>query len=59
MGRLAYAFEIAFQIVIIIGGAIALGLFLDNWLNTLPLFVIVLSLLGVGSAFWRIIQLTK
>ncbi len=59
MGRLAFAFEIAFQIVLIIGGSIGLGLVLDHWLGTLPLFVLVFSLLGVGSAFWRIIQLTK
>ena len=59
MGRLAYAFEIAFQIVIIIGGLIGLGLVLDNWLGTLPLFVLVFSLLAVAGAIWRIIQLAK
>lgn len=59
MRRIANAFEIAFQIAIMIGGAIGLGLALDRWLGTLPLFILVFSLLGVGGAFWRIIQLTK
>ena len=59
MKRLIGAFDIAFQITLIIGGSIAIGLVLDRWLATLPLFVIVMSLLGIVAAFWRIIQLGK
>ena len=59
MKRLVGAFEIAFQVAFMIGGSIALGLVIDHWLSTLPLFVIIMNLLGIAGSFWRIVQLSK
>ncbi len=45
--QMALAFELPFMLVgpVVLGGAI--GYFLDRWLHTKPLLLIVLGLLGV------------
>ena len=45
--QMALAFELPFMLVgpVVLGGAI--GYFLDRWLHTKPLFLIVLGILGV------------
>lgn len=46
--QVAMAFELPIMIVgpVILGGAI--GFFLDKWLHTKPLLMIVLGILGIG-----------
>jgi ATP synthase protein I len=46
--QIAMAFELPIMIVgpVILGGAI--GFFLDKWLHTKPLLMIVLGILGIG-----------
>ncbi|MBX2833467.1 MAG: AtpZ/AtpI family protein [Micavibrio sp.] len=42
----------------IIGG-IVIGYFIDNWLDTEPVFIIILLLLGVGSGVLNIYKASK
>lgn len=46
--QMALAFELPFMLVgpVVLGGAI--GYFLDNWLHTKPLLLIVLGIFGVA-----------
>lgn len=51
------ALTIAFDIAFILGGSILLGFFLDSWIHTTPLFILLFILLGVFVAFYKIIKI--
>jgi F0F1-type ATP synthase assembly protein I len=47
---------IAIQMVVIIVVTTLGGVKLDRWLDTKPVFTVILSLLGVAAAIWLIIK---
>jgi F0F1-type ATP synthase assembly protein I len=47
---------IAIQMVVIIVIASLGGVKLDQWIDTKPVFTVILSLLGVAAAIWLIIR---
>lgn len=55
-----YFSGIALQMLIIIGGSVWLGIYLDNSQATsFPLFTVILSLLGVFVALYQVISSLK
>lgn len=55
---LKYA-NIGFYLVTPLLVGVFLGVALDNWLHTSPLFIIVLIVLGSISSFYNLYKLTK
>jgi F0F1-type ATP synthase assembly protein I len=55
--QMAIAFELPFMLVgpVVLGGAI--GYFLDQWLHTKPLLLIVLGILGVGVGVFDVVKI--
>jgi len=49
--------EVGLIVVICLGGGLFLGLWLDRKLGTRALFTILLLVLGLGSAFWKIYRM--
>ena len=47
---------IAIQMVVIIVVTTLGGVKLDRWIDTKPVFTVILSLLGVAAAIWLIIK---
>lgn len=45
-----------FNVLILSFAGIFIGLFIDNKLNTKPLFIIILTLLGLGGAFRNLMK---
>ncbi len=42
-----------------VGGSALAGYALDGWLETSPLFVLVLTVLGTAGAFWRMLRILR
>lgn len=40
-------------------GGVLLGLFLDNWLHTKPIFVLIFIVVGSIATFYNLIKLTR
>jgi ATP synthase protein I len=55
--QMAIAFELPFLLVgpVVVGGLI--GYFLDNWLHTKPLMLIVLGILGVAVGVFDAVKI--
>jgi ATP synthase protein I len=52
-GGYARFITLGFTLIVIIGGLTAVGFFVDTWLGTLPLFLLVGLVLGfVGGLFY-------
>ena len=52
-GGYARFISLGFTLIVIIGGLTAVGFFVDSWLGTLPLFMLVGLVLGfVASLFY-------
>ena len=45
-----------FEVMVIVGVFVALGYFLDQWLNTKVLFILVFSILGVFAGIYNLIR---
>ncbi|UCH98587.1 MAG: AtpZ/AtpI family protein [Candidatus Aminicenantes bacterium] len=46
-----------FPVSIAIG--VAIGYFLDKWLNTSPYLLVIFALYGVAAGFWNLFKVTK
>ena len=40
-------------------GGVVIGWFLDKWLGTLPLFLIIFTLSGIGAGFMNVYRITQ
>ena len=47
------------ELLVFIGGGYWLGDWLDKWLKLAPVFTVVMTVLGLGYAGWRISRLAK
>ncbi len=47
------------ELVVSIGAGVFIGLLLDNWLETKPLFLIIFLLAGIGAGFMNIYRITQ
>lgn len=56
---LAMINQIAIAMMVPIIGCVFLGIFLDRWLHTSPLFIIIMVFLGMGAAFRNLYKMTK
>jgi ATP synthase protein I len=56
---LGKAFQLSVELVagVFVGGLI--GWFLDNWLGTSPLFLLIFLLLGIAAGFLNVIRATR
>lgn len=54
--QMAIAFELPFMLVgpVVLGGLV--GYFLDRWLHTKPLLLIVLGILGVAAGVFDVVK---
>lgn len=53
---LALVSAFAFQMILLIGGFVFLGIIIDRTLNTAPFMVIILGLLGIVVGIVRLIK---
>ena len=51
--------SLGFQLAFPLLGGVFIGLKLDGWLNTKPLFIIVFIVLGAIASFYNLYRLTK
>ena len=51
--------QIAFIVITCVAMGLFIGYWLDRWLGTSPWMIIVFSILGIGSAFKAMIDLSK
>jgi ATP synthase protein I len=51
--------NLGFYIATPLVAGIFIGLFLDNWLHTKPIFILTLIILGSIASFYNLIKLTK
>ena len=56
---MAFAAETGAELVVTIGAGVFIGLVLDGWLDTKPLFLIIFLLGGVAAGFMNIYRLTQ
>lgn len=54
-----YGVQAGIELVAAIGAGAAIGYFLDNWLETKPLFIIVFLLLGIATGFYNVYRITQ
>jgi len=47
------------ELLVTIGAGVLIGYFLDQWLGTKPLFLIIFMLAGVGAGFMNIYRITQ
>ena len=59
MKSIALINQIAISMMVPIIGCIFLGILLDRWLGTSPLFIIIMVFLGMGAAFVSLYKITK
>ncbi len=53
---IAYALAFPFTCLITLGISIFIGIVLDDFLNTKPIFLIVFILLGIFTVYYRLIK---
>lgn len=53
---LVIASGFAFEVIVVVGVFTALGYFLDLWLGTNPIFLIVFILVGVFAGIYNLIR---
>ncbi len=51
--------DLGFYLAAPLVGGIFIGLFLDNWLHTKPIFVLTGIVLGSIATFYNLIKLTR
>ncbi len=59
LGRAGIFLALGVEVSGAVGGSAFLGYFVDQWLKTEPLFMIVLVVLGTVGAFWRVYRMAK
>ena len=59
MKSIALINQIAITMMVPIIGCVFLGIFLDRWLHTSPLFIIIMVFLGMGAAFRNLYMMTR
>ncbi len=52
-------FRVGAELVVNIFAGVLVGVLLDRWLGTMPLFLIIFTLTGIGLAFYRIYKITE
>lgn len=59
----ASAWGLAWRLTIEMGAALVFGVgagwLLDDWLETAPVFLLVLAFLGIASGIWNVARLTR
>jgi ATP synthase protein I len=53
---LVIASGFAFEVIVVVGVITTLGYFLDRWLHTSPIFLIVFILVGVFAGVYNLIR---
>ena len=56
VNQLAFVSGFAFTMIVIIGISVFLGIKLDQWVNTSPLFTIIFSLFGIFAGVFNLIR---
>ena len=51
--------QLGFTALVCVGASLFIGYWLDRWLNTSPVFIIILSLFGVVAAIKAMVNLAK
>jgi len=51
--------QLGFTALVCVGIGVLIGFWLDRWLNTSPVFIVIFSLLGVVSAIKTMIDIAK
>ena len=45
--------QLGFMVLACIMAGFGLGLYIDDWLDTFPVFLILLLIAGIAGGFWR------
>jgi F0F1-type ATP synthase assembly protein I len=56
VNTLAFVSGFAFTMIVIIGASVFLGIWVDRWINTSPLFTIIFSVFGVFAGVYNLIR---
>jgi len=51
--------QIGFTAIGCVGGGVLIGFWLDRWLSTSPIFIIIFSVLGIAAAIKAMTDLAK
>ncbi len=54
--QLAVVSGFAFTMIVIVGVSVFLGIKLDTWINTSPLFTIIFSVFGIFAGIFNLIR---
>ncbi len=54
--ELAVVSGFAFTMIVIVGVSVFLGIKLDGWIHTSPLFTIIFSIIGIFSGIYNLIR---
>ena len=59
LGRAGVFIALGAEVSGAVGASAFLGYYLDQWLETEPLFMLALVILGTVGAFWRVYRMAK